>query len=75
MELKERIENEILRGMPWRQALDNDERACLLGLIRKLLPAAGAGNLPGHEAHDGDAQQRRGVSEVLIGAPLTGADI
>jgi DNA-binding MarR family transcriptional regulator len=74
MELKERIETEILNGMPWRLALDNDERACLLGLIRKLLPAAGAGNPPGHEAHHGAAQHREEVSKVLVSAPTTGAD-
>jgi len=74
MQLKERIENEILRGLPWRQVLDNDERACLLGLIRKLLPAAGAGNRPGYEAHHGATQQRGEVSEVLVSAPVTGVD-
>ena len=74
LQLKERIENEILKGLPWRQALDNDERACLLGLIRKLLPAAGAGSRPGHEALHGTAQLRGEVSEVLVSAPATGVD-
>jgi DNA-binding MarR family transcriptional regulator len=74
MELKDRIENEILSGMPWRHALDNDERTCLLGLIRKLLPAAGADSVPGHEAHHGAAQHGEEVSKVLVSAPATGAD-
>jgi DNA-binding MarR family transcriptional regulator len=74
LELKERIETEILSGLPWRQALDNDERACLLGLVRKLLPAAQAANLPGHEAQYGAAQHREEVSEVLVSAPVTGVD-
>src|SRR2546430_17434283 len=74
LELKQRIETEILSGLPWRHALDNDERACLLGLVRKLLPAAQAGNLPGHEAHHGAAQHRGEVREVLVSAPTTGAD-
>jgi DNA-binding MarR family transcriptional regulator len=74
LELKQRIENEILSGLPWRQALDNDERVCLLGLVRKLLPAAQAGNLPGHEAHHGAAQHREEVSEVLVSTPVTGVD-
>ena len=74
LELKQRIEAEILSGLPWRHALDNDERACLLGLVRKLLPAAQAGNLPGHEAHHGAAQHREEVSQVLVGAPVTGVD-
>src|SRR5437667_6347338 len=60
LELKQRIETEILSGLPWRYALDNDERACLLGLVRKLLPAAQAGNLRGPEGHHGDAQHREG---------------
>jgi len=74
LELKQRIETEILSGLPWRYALDNDERACLLGLVRKLLPAAQAGNLRGHEDHHGDAQHREEVSEVLVSAPVTGVD-
>jgi DNA-binding MarR family transcriptional regulator len=74
LELKQRIENEILNGLPWRHALDNDERACLLGLVRKLLPAAQTGNPPGHETHHGTAEHREEVSEVLVSAPATGAD-
>jgi hypothetical protein len=63
-----------LRNVPWRHALDNDERACLLGLVRKLLPAAQTGNPPGHETHHGAAEHREEVSEVLVSAPATGAD-
>jgi len=74
LELKQRIENEILNGLPWRHALDNDERACLLGLVRKLLPAAQTGNPLGHETHHGAAEHREEVSEVLVSAPATGAD-
>ena len=65
LELKQRIETEILSGLPWRH---------VLGLVRKLLPAAQAGNLPGHETHHGAAQHRGEVSEVLVSAPATGAD-
>ena len=74
LELKQRIENEILNGLPWRHALDNDERACLLGLVRKLLPAAQAGSGPGHEAHHGATQHLEEVSELLVSAPGIGAD-
>ena len=74
LELKERIETEILNGLPWRHALDNDERACLLGLVRKLLPAAQAGSGPGHEAHHGATQHLEEVSELLVSAPGIGAD-
>lgn len=38
-ELKQRVESEVGARMPWRQALDPGERTCLLGLIRKMLPA------------------------------------
>lgn len=75
LELKQRIESEILSGLPWRHALDNDERACLLGLVRKLLPATQVGSGPGHEAHHGAAQHRGEVSELLVSAPSTGVDI
>jgi DNA-binding MarR family transcriptional regulator len=74
LELKQRIESEILSGLPWRHALDNDERACLLGLIRKLLSAAQAGSVPGHEAHDGAVQHGEEVNKVLVSAPVTGVD-
>jgi DNA-binding MarR family transcriptional regulator len=74
LELKQRIETEVLSSLPWRHALDNDERACLLGLVRKLLPAAQAGNLPGHDAHHGAAQHGKEVSEVLVSAPVSGAN-
>lgn len=74
LELKERIETEIRNGLPWRIALDDDERACLLGLVRKLLAAAQAGSLAGHAAHHGDAQHGGEVSEVLVSTPVTGVD-
>jgi len=74
LELKQRIETEILSALPWRHALDNDERACLLGLIRKLLPAAQAGGAPVHQAHHGAAQHAEEVSKVLVSTPVTGVD-
>ncbi|HYB88940.1 MAG TPA: MarR family transcriptional regulator [Streptosporangiaceae bacterium] len=74
MELKQRIETEILNGLPWRHALDNDERACLLGLVRKLLSATQAGSGPSHEAHDGAAQHGEEVNKVLVSSPVTGVD-
>jgi DNA-binding MarR family transcriptional regulator len=82
LELRQRVEDEILANMPWRQALDIDERACLLSLIRKILPAAAAqpGSEPGSSAlhraalHEA-VQHGEEVSEVLVSAPVTGADI
>lgn len=38
-ELKQRVASEVQARMPWRQTLDPGERTCLLGLIRKMLPA------------------------------------
>jgi DNA-binding MarR family transcriptional regulator len=69
--LKQRVDSEILASLPWRQALDADERAQFLGLIRKILAAtaAGPGSAPGPSASN-----RGEVSAVLVSAPVTGAD-
>lgn len=37
--LRKKVEHEFTACMPWRTALDEDERACLLGLIRKMIGA------------------------------------
>jgi DNA-binding MarR family transcriptional regulator len=81
MELRQRVENEILAGLPWRHALDSDERVCLLSHIRKVLPAAAArpanapGSAAGHGATPrGATKQGEEVSEVLVSAPVSGAD-
>src|SRR5262244_1882409 len=37
--LRKKVEREFIAGMPWRTALDEDERACLLRLIRKMISA------------------------------------
>ncbi|MBO0807811.1 MAG: MarR family transcriptional regulator [Actinobacteria bacterium] len=37
-ELKQRVASEVQARMPWRETLDPSEQACLLGLIRKMLP-------------------------------------
>jgi DNA-binding MarR family transcriptional regulator len=37
LKLRERVEREMLTIMPWVSALDEDERACLLGLLRKMI--------------------------------------
>ncbi len=76
MELRQRVENEILASLPWRQALDPDERACLLGLIRKILPAAAAqaGSVSHLAVNHGAAKYGEEVTEVLVSAPASGAD-
>jgi DNA-binding MarR family transcriptional regulator len=76
MELRQRLENEIMANLPWRQALDADERGCLLGLLRKIVPAgaAQAGSASRLTAKLEAAKYGEEVSEVLVSAPVTGAD-
>ncbi|HEX3921305.1 MAG TPA: MarR family transcriptional regulator [Streptosporangiaceae bacterium] len=38
--LRDKMELEFMAAMPWNEALDNDERTCLLALIRKMTMAA-----------------------------------
>jgi DNA-binding MarR family transcriptional regulator len=45
VELKQRMEAALAAQMPWARALDADEKACLLGLVRKMI-AAGATSAP-----------------------------
>jgi DNA-binding MarR family transcriptional regulator len=68
--LQQRVHGEILASLPWRQALDADERAQLLGLIRKIL-AAPAAVPPGAT---GPASEREEVSGALVSAPVIGVD-
>jgi DNA-binding MarR family transcriptional regulator len=42
LELKMRLEAELLAQMPWSHALDRNERATLLELIRKMTSTTGA---------------------------------
>jgi DNA-binding MarR family transcriptional regulator len=76
MELRQRLENEIMANLPWRQALDPDERACLLGLLRKVVPAAAtqAGSAARAPAEHEAATYGEEVTEVLVSAPVSGAD-
>jgi DNA-binding MarR family transcriptional regulator len=48
LEMKRTVEDEIVAQSPWRQALTLDERAALVGLIRKMVPAE-AGHPAGAE--------------------------
>jgi DNA-binding MarR family transcriptional regulator len=68
--LQQQLHGEILASMPWRQALDADERAQLLGLVRKILAAPAAG--PG--APPDPPSDREEVSGALVGAPVIGVD-
>lgn len=52
--LKQKVEAEITARMPWNRALDDDERAQLLTLIRKMLSAQDQGaGAPGHDETTG----------------------
>lgn len=39
LELKRRLEGEMIAGLPWSHVLDTDERRCLLGLLLKMTQA------------------------------------
>jgi DNA-binding MarR family transcriptional regulator len=60
---KERMMAQLAAKMPWCYALDDSERACLLGLLRKMLDAPAPGG-----ATVGDAGEPA-VPECLPGAP------
>jgi DNA-binding MarR family transcriptional regulator len=68
--LQQRVQGEVLASLPWRQALDADERAELLALIRKILAA------PAARPTDptGPASDREEVSGALVSAPVIGDD-
>jgi DNA-binding MarR family transcriptional regulator len=63
-ELKQQVEQAVLAHMPWRSALNVDERSCLLTLIRKMAPPLStAGGTPYREEE---------VSRLLGTAPQGG---
>lgn len=76
LELRERVEREVLGRMPWTYGLDAGERECLLGLLRKMIKAeserrsqaAARGSGP-----DG-ATIRAGRTGDLAGSPGTAHD-
>jgi MarR family transcriptional regulator, organic hydroperoxide resistance regulator len=57
--LKSRLETEIAARMPWNRTLNDDERAQLLALIRKMLSA---GN------DDAGATRATGLDDLLVSA-------
>jgi MarR family transcriptional regulator, organic hydroperoxide resistance regulator len=40
--LRRKVEQELMARVPWRSALDEEERACLLSLLRKMIVADSA---------------------------------
>jgi MarR family transcriptional regulator, organic hydroperoxide resistance regulator len=69
MGLREQVQREFMARMPWR-CLDDEERACLLGLIRKMIRAeadADPGTTPPTDAGPPAGE----VSETIISAQPT----
>jgi DNA-binding MarR family transcriptional regulator len=65
--LRDKMEREFMAAMPWNEALDNDERTCLLALIRKMtMAAAGSSSTTTPPATGGTEAGE--VSETLISA-------
>ncbi len=77
--LRGKLEREFVAGMPWRNALDEDERACLLGLIRKMI-SAGSGAVPAAASSAASAAGSSTASAAAGGAtspatpPTTGGE-
>lgn len=66
MELREQVEREFMTLMPWR-CLDDDERACLLSLIRKMIRAE-SGAEDGTAPPSPGAERAGEVSGTLVDA-------
>jgi DNA-binding MarR family transcriptional regulator len=43
LDMKEHLETDFIASLPWRGVLDDEERRCLLTLIRKMTAAANTG--------------------------------
>jgi len=77
--LRGKLEREFISGMPWRNALDQDERACLLGLIRKMISAgSGAASAAGGSAASAAASSAMstaasGATPVAASSPTSPA--
>jgi DNA-binding MarR family transcriptional regulator len=55
---KERLMRELAEKMPWSYALDDTERHCFLGLLKKVLDGARAGVCLDDETRTGDTKSR-----------------
>src|SRR5215469_15990838 len=62
--LRGKIQREFMARMPWR-SLDDEERACLLSLIRKMIRAEGSAD-PGTTPPTTGGPRTGEVSETLI---------
>jgi DNA-binding MarR family transcriptional regulator len=66
-EFRSRLEQEFAARMPWNRGLDDDERAQLLGLIRKMLSASE----PAGELAGGMCQ----AAETMVSAPAPAGEV
>jgi DNA-binding MarR family transcriptional regulator len=64
--LREQVQREFMARMPWR-CLDDDERACLLSLVRKMIRAE-SGAEPGTTPPTTGGKRAGEVSETLVTA-------
>lgn len=64
---RNRLETELAARMPWSRGLDDDERAQLLALIRKMLDA----DAPAGETGRGDSAATTGRLAQSASSPLT----
>ena len=69
--LRDKVEREFMAHMPWRVALDDEERACLLSLLRKMIQATTTPTSMTTPPTTG-AEGAGEVSETLITAQRTG---
>jgi DNA-binding MarR family transcriptional regulator len=70
--LREQVQQEFMARMPWR-CLDDEERACLLGLIRKMVRAESGADDGRITTPPTTGGQRAGeVSETLVTAQPAG---
>jgi len=66
MALRDQVQREFMARMPWR-GLNDEERACLLGLIRTMIRAEGSAD-PGTAPPTTGGPRAGEVSETLISA-------
>jgi DNA-binding MarR family transcriptional regulator len=67
MRLRDEVHREFMARMPWR-CLDDTERACLLGLVRKMARAGDAADQGTTPPTTTGGQRAGEVSETLISA-------
>jgi DNA-binding MarR family transcriptional regulator len=70
---RDRVEQEMLASMPWCTALDRDERATLLALIRKLIAVSPQGPARGALSTKPEEVQALRNAPAAVHSPAGGA--